>query len=252
MVTNQFPGHSLEQQNDGLPLFGESGKATGVVAFRLIPVLMAFLISSVSILWLTAFRPASQSRESLRESLIDPTNTQSGQATFESANGDPAISQVFTKEIQYWEPQIQGWAIEFGLNPNLVAVVMQIESCGHPNIQSSAGALGLFQVMPFHFHEGENPLDPSINALRGLSYLTRSLEISKGDPSLALAGYNGGHSVIQWDRGFWANETSRYVHWGSGILEDINSGLTKSPRLSEWLTNGGESLCNQAADALDM
>ena len=252
MVANHFPGQSLEQQNDGLPLIGESGKATGVVAFRLIPVLMAFLISSVSILWLTAFRPASQSRESLRESLIDPTNTQSGQATFESANGDPAISQVFTKEIQYWEPQIQGWAIEFGLNPNLVAVVMQIESCGHPNIQSSAGALGLFQVMPFHFHEGENPLDPSINALRGLSYLTRSLEISKGDPSLALAGYNGGHSVIQWDRGFWANETSRYVHWGSGILEDINSGLTKSPRLSEWLTHGGESLCNQAADALDM
>ena len=25
MVANQFPGHSLEQQNDGLPLFGESG-----------------------------------------------------------------------------------------------------------------------------------------------------------------------------------------------------------------------------------
>lgn len=252
MVANQFPGHSLEQQNDGLPLFGESGKATGVVAFRLIPVLMAFLISSVSILWLTAFRPASQSRESLRQSLLAQTNTQSGQTPFNSASEGSTISQVFTKEIQYWEPQIQGWAIEFGLNPNLVAVVMQIESCGHPNIQSSAGALGLFQVMPFHFHEGENPLDPTVNALRGLSYLSRSLEISEGNPSLALAGYNGGHSVIQWDRGFWANETSRYVHWGSGILDDINSGLTTSPRLSEWLASGGESLCNRAADALDM
>lgn len=252
MVANQFPEQSLERQNDRLPLFGESGKATGVVAFRLIPVLMAFLISSASILWLTAFRPASQSRESLRESLIDHTYTQSNQAPFAPSNGDPTISQVFTEEIRYWESQIQHWAIEFGLDPNLIAVVMQIESCGHPNIQSSAGALGLFQVMPFHFREGENPLDPTINALRGLSYLTRSLEISKGDPSLALAGYNGGLSVIQWDREFWANETSRYVHWGSGILEDINSGLTKSLRLNEWLTNGGESLCNQAADALDI
>lgn len=252
MVANQFPEQSLERQNDRLPLFGESGKANGVVAFRLIPVLMAFFISSASILWLTAFRPASQSRESLRESLTDQTYTQSDQAPFAPSNGDPTISQVFTKEIRYWEPQIQHWAIEFGLDPNLIAVVMQIESCGHPNIQSSAGALGLFQVMPLHFREGENPLDPTINALRGLSYLTRSLEISKDDPSLALAGYNGGLSVIQWDREFWANETSRYVHWGSGILEDINSGLTKSPRLSEWLTNGGKSLCNQAANALDI
>ena len=33
MVANQFPGQSLEKQNDWLSLIGDSGKATGVVAF---------------------------------------------------------------------------------------------------------------------------------------------------------------------------------------------------------------------------
>jgi soluble lytic murein transglycosylase-like protein len=144
------------------------------------------------------------------------------------------------------------WSLQFSLDPNLVAVVMQIESCGHPEIQSPAGALGLFQVMPFHFSEDEQGLDPGTNAKRGLSYLSRALEISEGDQATALAGYNGGHSVINWDKGYWPAETSRYVYWSTGILEDIRAGLTDSPRLQEWLSNGGASLCSLAAEALDL
>ncbi|MBI1856315.1 MAG: transglycosylase SLT domain-containing protein [Chloroflexi bacterium] len=53
--------------------------------------------------------------------------------------------------MDYWAAAISRWANASNLDPNLVAVVMQIESCGNPSARSSAGAMGLFQVMPFHF-----------------------------------------------------------------------------------------------------
>lgn len=163
-----------------------------------------------------------------------------------------AISPLFTKEVQYWEKQISWWADQYGLDPDLVAMVMQIESCGHPTIVSSAGALGLFQVMPFHFEEGENPLDPNINAHRGLSYLSRALELTGGDVELALAGYNGGHGVVDWERGSWAYETLRYIYWGTGIYQDAKNGFNESPRLQQWLNEGGYSLCQRASEELSL
>lgn len=229
--------------------FRKSGKATTQVAFRLLPVGLAFGLSFLSILWLTAFRPAPNSNDQSDQNMAERKT----EAEFASPNdGSTLISRVFTSEVHYWADKIQDWAIEYSLDPNLIAVVMQIESCGHPEITSSAGAQGLFQVMPFHFAEGENGLDPSTNAKRGLSYLSRALELSGGNQTLALAGYNGGHLVINWDRSSWPAETLRYVYWGVGILQDIQAGFSESPRLMEWLSNGGGWLCEQAAEVLDL
>lgn len=164
--------------------------------------------------------------------------------------GATRISPTFTPQIQHWSDDITRWAAEHELDPDLIAVVMQIESCGHPSIHSSAGALGLFQVMPFHFTEDEDPLDPYTNANRGLTYLARSLEISNGRIDVALAGYNGGHGVIERSPDTWAEETRRYVHWGMGILEDIRQDKPSSPQLDAWLTAGGDRLCQLASAAL--
>lgn len=161
------------------------------------------------------------------------------------------VSSALTPEVQHWSEDITRWASEFGLDPNLISVVMQIESCGHPSVQSSAGALGLFQVMPYHFEAGEDPLNPQTNAHRGLSYLARSFELSNGRIDLTLAGYNGGHGVIDRKADAWPTETRRYVRWGVTILDDISRGETTSPHLDEWLAAGGASLCSRAASALE-
>jgi hypothetical protein len=159
------------------------------------------------------------------------------------------LSPVFTPEVQRWGSQILAWSQAFALDPNLVATVMQIESCGHPTISSSAGAQGLFQVMPFHFAPGEAMTDPQTNATRGLDYLARGLQAAGGQVGLALAGYNGGHSQIGRDSSLWPRETQRYHYWGTGIYEDAASGASQSPRLAEWLAAGGASLCARAAQA---
>jgi soluble lytic murein transglycosylase-like protein len=160
------------------------------------------------------------------------------------------ISPIFTREVQYWANDIARWASAASLDSNLAAVVMQIESCGDPRATSSAGAMGLFQVMPFHFRAGENPYEPNTNALRGLDYLSRSMDTSRGNVRLALAGYNGGIGVISRGEWTWSAQTLRYVYYGAPIYEDARSGVTSSPKLEEWYRKYGAGLCRQASKRL--
>jgi soluble lytic murein transglycosylase-like protein len=163
-----------------------------------------------------------------------------------------SLSPIFTPEIHYWADSITRWAAASNLDPNLAAVVMQIESCGDPRATSRAGAMGLFQVMPYHFMAGENPYAPDTNALRGLGYLKRSLDTAGGNARLALAGYNGGTGVISRGEWTWAAETVRYVKYGYPIYEDARSGVTTSASLNEWYGRYGAGLCRQAAQRLGL
>jgi soluble lytic murein transglycosylase-like protein len=162
------------------------------------------------------------------------------------------IAPLFTREIQHWAPQIVAWSAEFGIDPNMAATVMQIESCGDPNAVSSAGAQGLFQVMPFHFAPGESMQDPDTNARRGLAYLALGMQQTSGDTSRSFAGYNGGHGTAARAWETWPAETQRYYVWSTGIYEDAVAGSATSETLSEWLAAGGAGLCQQAAARLGL
>lgn len=94
-----------------------------------------------------------------------------------------ALSPLFTPEVQYWGAKIMAWAAAYELPPNMVATVMQIESCGNPAAVSPAGAQGLFQVMPFHFEPGETMQDPDTNARRGMQFLASLLAQTGGIPA---------------------------------------------------------------------
>ncbi len=157
------------------------------------------------------------------------------------------LSPFFSPEVAAWFPHIERWSRQADLPISLIATVIQLESCGDPYAISSSGALGLFQVMPYHFASDERPLDVSINASAGLSYLKGAWVLADGDARLTLAGYNGGHGVIARPTSEWPEETRRYVQWGSGLLADIERGRRPSPTLQAWLDVGGRHLCRQAA-----
>jgi soluble lytic murein transglycosylase-like protein len=162
------------------------------------------------------------------------------------------ISPIFRIEIQYWADSISRWAAASQLDPNLVATIMQIESCGDPRARSSAGAMGLFQVMPFHFYAMDDPYNPDTNAARGMAYLARSLATGGGNARLAMAGYNGGIGVIGRAEWNWSAQTKRYVQYGAPIYEDAQSGINPSTALNEWYENYGVSLCRQAHQRLNL
>ena len=166
--------------------------------------------------------------------------------------GSSQLSPIFAAPVQYWSASILRWAAAAGLDPNLVAVVMQIESCGDPFARSSAGAIGLFQVMPYHFLPADDAYAPDTNARRGLDYLRRSLGAADNDIQIALAGYNGGLGVISRPTAFWPAETARYAYWGLGIYQDAQAGAPMSRRLQEWLAAGGAGLCTRAGLQLQL
>lgn len=160
------------------------------------------------------------------------------------------IAPMFTPQVQHWGDDIGRWAESYSLDPNLLATVMQIESCGHPTVSSPAGAQGLFQVMPFHFSLGEDMLDPDTNVRRGADYLNLCLARYQNNAGMALACYNGGATGVSRPYNQWAAETQRYYNWGTGIYADAITNATNSQTLNDWLLSGGFNLCNRATNAL--
>lgn len=169
-----------------------------------------------------------------------------------SSNSASGLAPLFTSEIHHWSDSIIRWAAASSLDPNLVAVIMQIESCGDPRARSRAGAMGLFQVMPYHFYAADDPYDPDTNAARGLAYLARSLQAANGDARLAMAGYNGGIGIITRAETAWSAETKRYVYYGAPIYADAQQGLSTSVMLDEWHKKYGAGLCRQAHTRLGL
>ena len=227
-----------------------SENGSGCLSIYWLPPLAAMFIAFL--LAAFALNVPNQTSALINSAPIPTSN--SSTAAFAINNSSAAtsngISPIFTREIQYWSKDIVRWANAASLDPNLLAVVMQIESCGDPRALSRAGATGLFQVMPFHFHLGENPFNPDTNALRGADYLSRSLQTASGNARLALAGYNGGIGVISRGEWSWSAETNRYVRFGGPIYQDASSGATSSPTLEEWYGKYGASLCRQASRRL--
>ncbi|NDJ35709.1 MAG: transglycosylase SLT domain-containing protein [Chloroflexi bacterium] len=163
---------------------------------------------------------------------------------------DLEISPVFTRQVQYWRSGIANWSLAYRVEPNLIGTIMQIESCGNPQALSPAQAQGLFQVLPLHFEEGEDPFHPETNAKRGLLFYGELLAATNGDTSLSFAAYNGGPRMIGLSPTQWPQETQNYQFWASGIYEEAQLGLTQSPTLIEWLEAGGSSLCAEASRVL--
>jgi len=221
-----------------------SAQGSGCLSGFLIPPLAVLLVGLLLAFFVKGLNPPVQA-----ESLSPATQINEPPAD-SAAPPATGISPIFTPEIHYWAESITRWAAASDLDPNLAAVVMQIESCGDPRATSRVGAMGLFQVMPYHFAAGENPYAPDTNALRGLGYLKRSLDKAGGNARLALAGYNGGIGVIGRGEWSWAAETARYVRYGFPIYEDARGGATTSSALNEWYGRYGASLCRQAAQRL--
>ncbi|MBN1284212.1 MAG: transglycosylase SLT domain-containing protein [Anaerolineae bacterium] len=169
-----------------------------------------------------------------------------------SAPGPGSLAPVFTREVRHWGGDIDRWAAAHGLDSNLVAVVIQIESCGHPSVISPAGARGLFQVMPYHFAEGEDPFNPETNAARGLGVFADCLDRAGGDFGRAMVCYNGGPLALEQTYDEWPQEVRDYYTWATGIYADLQSGAAQSDTVARWLAAGGASLCRRAAAALGL
>ncbi len=93
---------------------------------------------------------------------------------------------------------IQAAAAATGLSPALLKAVATVESGLNPTAVSSAGAVGLMQLMPSTAATlGVNPNNTASNALGGAEYLKGLLNQFGQNLSLALAAYNAGPGAVE-------------------------------------------------------
>ncbi len=91
-------------------------------------------------------------------------------------------------------------AKRFDLDPMLVLALIDVESDFDHYAISSAGALGLMQVMPFWKdeigHPDDNLHEIETNLRYGCAILKQYLEMEKMNTTLALARYNGSRGQV--------------------------------------------------------
>jgi soluble lytic murein transglycosylase-like protein len=92
---------------------------------------------------------------------------------------------------------INAAAKQYGISPALVDAVMWQESRYNQRAISSAGAIGLMQLMPGTAQNlGVNPHDPWQNVFGGAAYLRKQLDRFGNNVPLALAAYNAGPGAV--------------------------------------------------------
>jgi len=137
--------------------------------------------------------------------------------------GAPAFGQVAAEQMQRRTVDIAAHVAEasqrFGIPEQWIYAVMRTESAGRIGAVSSAGAMGLMQLMPgtwarqrARFGLGSDPFNPRDNIIAGASYL-REMYDSYGTSGM-LAAYNAGPGRYeQWRDGGRAlpAETRAYV-----------------------------------------
>lgn len=128
-------------------------------------------------------------------------------------------------------PHVREASQRFGIPEAWIHAVIRIESAGRIRAVSSAGAMGLMQLMPgtwlrqrARFGLGADPFDPRNNILAGTSYL-REMHDRYGAAGF-LAAYNAGPGRYEeWrDRGRpLPLETRRYVTAIANLLQQGSS-----------------------------
>lgn len=114
-------------------------------------------------------------------------------------------------KVLRWGKEIQAASEKYGIEPAVIAAIIEQESGGNPNANSPAGAIGLMQLMPRTAEElGVNPYDPTQNIEGGTKYLAIQLK-RFGSLEMALAAYNAGPGNVLNSRYLYISETQNYI-----------------------------------------
>jgi len=97
------------------------------------------------------------------------------------------------------EAAIAAASLQHGVDANLIRAVIRAESSYNPLAVSSAGAMGLMQLMPATARNlgVTNPFDINQNVNAGTAYLRNLLDRFDGNVELAVAAYNAGWPTVQ-------------------------------------------------------
>ena len=126
--------------------------------------------------------------------------------------GGEAITRGMSEEVR---ETTRAAARKYGVDPELALAVAMQESSGNQDCVSSAGAIGVMQLMPKTARElGVDPRDMAQNIDGGVRYLAKMLNEFGGDVRDALTAYNmgpGGYRQYKAGKRGITRESSEYA-----------------------------------------
>lgn len=125
------------------------------------------------------------------------TGQASGPESYRAASTGALDLQALPPAARPYAAMIERAAAKAGIDPKLLAALAWSESNFRPDAVSSAGALGMTQLMPATARGmGVDPLDPEQNLEGGARYLKVQLD-RFGRVDHALAAYNAGPTAVR-------------------------------------------------------
>jgi soluble lytic murein transglycosylase-like protein len=158
--------------------------------------------------------------------LTPPTTSPLPTTTTASTNPTAFAAGEETGSVPF-ASTIEAACAKYGLNPNLLAGLIEQESHFDPTVGSGAGAQGLTELMPetASYLGVTDPHDPTQSIEGGARLLSEKLKEFGGNTELALAAYNAGSGAVQQYNGIPPYpETEQYVQKVLGYASGYESG----------------------------
>lgn len=147
------------------------------------------------------------------------------QAALQTVPATPAAIEVYATVLRHINPEMPGWqsrdlarrllvnAARWRLDTNMLVAIVTVESRWRTHAVSSAGAIGLGQLMPGTAALlGVNPRDPKQNLSGAARYLRGLMQRFGKHYALVFAAYNAGpHAVKEYGGVPPYDETQNYV-----------------------------------------
>ena len=98
-----------------------------------------------------------------------------------------------------YDALIVNMALKYDLEPSFIKAMIHVESAFDRNAISSAGAMGLMQLMPATaaiYQLNQNHFDPRRNMEAGIRHIKELLARYDSDKELSLAAYNAGEGAV--------------------------------------------------------
>lgn len=129
---------------------------------------------------------------------IAEDNEKPGKKVTSSGGAQTAVPASSMKKTKYDE-YFKAAAKKYNVSESLLKAIAKAESDFNPDCVSSAGAMGVMQLMP-ETAKGlgvDDPYDPEQNIIGGAKCIAMKLKEFNGDVRLALAAYNAGSGAVR-------------------------------------------------------
>lgn len=119
--------------------------------------------------------------------------------SIKKSSGSSRTTSASSMKKTKYDSYFKAAAKKYNVSESLLKAIAKAESDFNPNDVSSAGAIGIMQLMP-ETAAGlgvKNPYDPKQNIMGGAKCISLKLKEFNGNIRLALAAYNAGSGAVR-------------------------------------------------------